>query len=249
MKNQLLNTLEKKWKDKTLGHFYILEGDKEELDVFIDEFLKRILSEGKSPANHPDILFISKDSEKKAYSFESDFSELFIFNKFSPLFLDKKIIILPDAQLLTVDISNKILRTLEDLKEGVFFFLCPSQITLLPTIESRAIRLRIPKSKIDFLDNLYSSSQFKEWLTSNNLPPDLFNNFLGIIPFLEDLKEDNETQVHILNLLLDWESNHLSDYKHKEYFLEEIKRFQISLTFNNLYKERFVSLLSTCQVN
>ena len=249
MKNQLLNTLEKKWKDKTLGHFYILEGEKEELVSFIDEFLKRVLAGGISPVNHPDILFISKEPEKKAYSFESDFSDLFIFNKFSPLFLDKKIIILPDAHLLTVDISNKILRTLEDLKEGVFFFLCPSQITLLPTIESRAIRLRIPKSKMDFLDKLYSSSQFQEWLTSNNLPPNLFKNFSGIIPFLEDLKEDNEAQTHILNLLLDWESNHLSDYKHKESFLEEIKRFQTSLSYNNLFKERFVSLLSSCQVS
>jgi hypothetical protein len=249
MKNQLLNTLEKKWKEKNLGHFYILEGDKEDLGSFIDEFLKRILSGDLTPANHPDILYISKESEKKTYSFESDFSELFIFNKYSPLFLDKKIIILPDAQLLTVDISNKILRTLEDLKEGVFFFLCPPQITLLPTIESRAIRLRIPKSKIEGLNNLYSSSQFQEWLTSNNLPPNLFKNFSGIIPFLEDLKEDVESQTHILNLLLNWESNHLSDYKHKESFLEEIKRFQTSLIYNNLFKERFVSLLSSCQVS
>ncbi len=244
MKNNILISLKKKWKEGTLGHFYILQGEKPETLGLLNDFLEGITS---SPTNHPDILFIKKNPEKKNYSFESDFSELFDFIKYGPLKIPKKIIILTDANLLTVEISNKILRTLEDLKDGVFFFLSPPQISLLPTIESRAITLRVPKTQDKFI-SLYSTSQSSEWLKGHNLPDNLFNNYKGISSFLDELKDNGEGQMKLFNLLLEWESSHLSNYKHKERFLEEINRFHTSLTFNNLFKERFVSLLSTCQV-
>lgn len=247
----------KKWNNKTLGHFYILRGDKKDLATFMEDLFKKILPQGALAKNHPDILFLDKDPDKKAYSWEGDFEELFSFIKFTPLKLSKKIIVLSDAHLLTQDISNKILRTLEELNDAVFFFLTPGQVTLLPTIESRAISLRIPKSDLEISNiELYSMSHFKDWLNKKDLPPklkellpDLMKNFNGLADFLEGLKEDSDTQMQVFHLLLDWESNHLSDYQHKLALLEEVKRFQTSLTYNNLYKERFVSLLSSCQVN
>ena len=259
METDLLSLLIKKWNNKTLGHFYILQGDKKESNSFIESFLKKVLRDGPSVENHPDILFLNKDPDKKTYLWDSGFEELFSFLKFKPLNLFKKIIVLSDAHLLTQDISNKILRTLEDLQDGVFFFLCPNQTSLLPTIESRAITLRIPTSEKELPQkNLYSAGQLNLWLSGHqqNLPPKLIEllsnltqNFNGLQDFLEELKDDSETQMEVFSLLLAWESDHISDYKHKQKFLEEVKRFQTSLTYNNLYKERFVSLLSSCQVN
>lgn len=259
METDLLTLLAKKWENKTLGHFYILRGDEKDASAFMDSFFKKILSKGPSADNHPDILFLNKDPDKKNYSWDNDFSELFPFIKFAPLNLYKKIIVLSDAHLLTQDISNKILRTLEELRDAVFFFKSPNEITLLPTIESRAISLRIPKlSSGDLSNKLYSPSHFKSWLASypEDLPPkliellpSLMESFTGLQNFLEGLKEDIELQMQVFNLLLAWESDYLGDYQHKQNFLDEIRRFQISLTYNNLYKERFVSLLSSCQVN
>lgn len=259
METNLLNLLAKKWDNKTLGHFYILRGDKKDTSAFMDKFFKKILPDGPTGNNHPDILFLNKDPDKKNYSWENDFSELFPFIKFAPLKLYKKIIVLSEAHLLTQDISNKILRTLEELKDAIFFFQSPNEITLLPTIESRAISLRVEKSLSEApLNNLYTPSHFKEWLNSypEDLPPKLIEqlpglmkNFTGLQNFLDGLKEDNDLQMQVFNLLLAFESDCLSNYQHKQEFLEEVKRFQISLTYNNLYKERFISLLSSCQVN
>jgi DNA polymerase III delta prime subunit len=260
METDLLTLLTKKWENKTLGHFYILRGDEKDTTAFMDSFFKKILS-NKDPSadNHPDILFLNKDPGKKQYSWDNDFSELFPFIKFAPLNLYKKIIVLSNAHLLTQDISNKILRTLEELKDAIFFFKSPNEITLLPTIESRAISLRIPKSSSQAPTNpLYSPGHFKSWLAAypEDLPPklkeilpSLMENFTELQNFLEGLKEDSELQMQVFNLLLAWESDHLGSYQHKLEFLEQVKRFQISLTYNNLYKERFVSLLSSCQVN
>lgn len=254
METGLTNLLLKKWDSRSLGHFYILRGDKKDCNAFMEDFLRKVLPEGSEAKNNPDILLINKGPDKKHYSWDNDFDELFSFIKFSSLELPKKIIVLSDAHLLTQDISNKILRTLEELNDAVFFFLTPNQITLLPTIESRAVTLRIPKSdpQISQVD-LYSMGHFKDWLKTQNKVineqlPILMESFSGVQNFLEELKEDSDTQTQVFDLLLEWESNHLSDYKHKLFFLEEVRRFQTSLTYNNLFKERFVSLLSSCQV-
>ncbi len=258
METNLLNLLAKKWHNKTLGHFYILRGDEKDTSAFMDKFFKEILSDGPTGNNHPDILFLNKDPDKKNYSWDNDFSELFPFIKFAPLKLYKKIIVLSEAHLLTQDISNKILRTLEELKDAIFFFQSPNEITLLPTIESRAISLRVEKTLSETpLNHLYTPSHFKDWLDSypGDLSPKLIEqlpglmkNFTGLQNFLEALKEDNDLQMQVFNLLLAFEADCLSNYQHKQDLLEEVKRFQISLTYNNLYKERFVSLLSSCQV-
>lgn len=235
------NTLLRKWQENSLGHFYLIQGDEQDTAKFIDDFLKEITP---SPTHHPDILFIHKNPDKKNYSFESDFSQLFDFIKFSALKLPQKIIILPQAHLLTTDISNKILGTLEELRDGVCFFLCPTQFSLLPTIRSRAITLRVPKSNKDSC-TFHTTDQFRELLKAHGL---YFENFLGLSNFLDSIKEDGELQTEIFNQLLTYESNHLSSFQQKDQFLKEVRRFQTSLTLNNLYKERFVALLSTCQV-
>jgi hypothetical protein len=238
--------LQKKWQDRTIGHFYILQGEEKALRATMENFLKGL---SLNP-HHPDILFLDKDADKKNYTLEGDLRDFFEFLRFSPLELFKKIAIFPDAHLLSAEILNKILRILEDLDETVLFFLNPTQIPFLPTIESRAITFRAGSTNLPGFKKFYQDEEFASWPLLLELPLqtrqsliDLLTNFDNSLPFLEKLGEQRELQQKVFDLLLSWERDHLTTYRQKEKFLNEIKRFQTSLLFNNPYKERFFSLL------
>ena len=84
-----------------------------------------------------------------------------------PYAADYKIYIVPDAQLMTIDAQNKLLKTLEEPPSYVcVFLLSTSTQALLPTIRSRTIPLSMrPVPGDDILQGLQTESEAGEYRT------------------------------------------------------------------------------------
>jgi hypothetical protein len=156
--------LKKKFKQKRLAGFYILKSPFfiDSPDQFLETWITKLLSsfiehhreipEGslseRIKQGHSDILYVRKNEQKAGYIWnkqENDFREFLKFLYFKPLELPHKFIVITQAHLIPKDISNKLLKSLEDIpKQTTLFFLIPGQKTLLPTILSRALEITIP---------------------------------------------------------------------------------------------------------
>lgn len=103
--------------------------------------------------DHPDVLWVSRDL-KKDKEFEAEYKvdstsikALLNFLNYRAYALKKKFIFIEDAHLLSVIVSNKLLKVLEELPEAFcLFLLAPKEESLLPTVESRAIKVLLPHS-------------------------------------------------------------------------------------------------------
>lgn len=175
-KNLLIN----KWKNETLGHFYILraplsdKAPKECLNHWVLDFLKVALERDGlselSQISHPDVHIIEKSSEnpKGQYTWSkehSDFKNFLSFMDYKRVSLKRKIVVITDGHLLTEIICNKILKSLEEAKETSIFLLMPNPKALLETIESRAITINLRSDKapqaIPFFEH---DEAIKDWL-------------------------------------------------------------------------------------
>ncbi|RLA62597.1 MAG: hypothetical protein DRQ88_08200 [Epsilonproteobacteria bacterium] len=260
-----------KWSKNQMGHFFILRGPKDPLSKWAHDLLEEIVAldfdiekaKAKDSLEHglPDILEIKKEKEFYSWSkVQNDFTEFFKFLQYNPIKLKRKIVILHDAHGLTRDICNKILTTLEEAKGTTIFFLNPTEIPMLATIESRAISLR-PIAKTEtrevlLRENINFSSWLKRYLEEKEedyLPPLISKQLIsfmeqkeGVSGVIEALKNDKVSQNNLFTVLLDWEGDHNSSFGHKKRFLEETLRFKESKTYNNPYRERFFGLLTLC---
>lgn len=72
---------------------------------------------------------------------------------------DQKFCIIQNAQRLTVEAQNKLLKTLEEPSIGQYFFLCvPSRFLLLPTILSRCTIIELPQLNKKTIESLIKES-------------------------------------------------------------------------------------------
>ncbi len=265
------NILLEKWSRNQMGHFFILRGPKAPLSQWANDLIEQILvmDLGISPAvtkeylerGHPDILEIKKEKEKYSWSkTQNDFTEFFRFLQYHPIGLKRKLVLLHDANCLTQDICNKILRTLEEVSSTTIFFLNPSETPMLATIESRAITIRPITKVVKEEISLKKVQEFSPWietyLEEDFLSPKVKKQLINFMShqedastLLESLKGDKPLQNNLFELLLAWESNHYSSFAHKKRFLEETLRFKESQIYNNPYKERFFGLLTLCAQN
>lgn len=257
-------TLIDKWSKNQMGHFFILRGPREELSIWAQDLIEQFLAIdlgltqdlAKERLEHgfSDILEIKKEKEKYSWSkTQNDFTEFFKFLQYNPIEMKRKLVLLHDANFLTQDICNKILRTLEEVKSTTIFFLNPSETPMLSTIESRAITLR-PITKTGRQEvRLKERADFATWAKDYELPPKVLGHLIDFIEHKEDasllleaLKGDKESQNNLFELLMAWEGDHDSSFHHKKLFLEEIMRFKESQIYNNPYRERFFGLLTLC---
>lgn len=138
-----------KFQQQELAHFYLVEPSQLDssgaLNLWIEDFLQQ--QSEKSIQNHPDILLINSDPEKRVYKWE-ELSVIFSFLNHRPLEWHQKVIVIPDAHKISDLISNKLLKILEEPPVPcTFFLLNPQKKTLLHTIESRAVKLQLPLEK------------------------------------------------------------------------------------------------------
>lgn len=247
----LLKILNEKWKTKSLGHFYLVESHQDIFDKalavnqFIHAFLTQVLvSAGKNEAvaekilkgkSHPDIFYFGEDQEAP-YKVE-ELEEFFSFNELAPFELKHKFIIFHHAHLLNITIANKLLKILEEPnKNTTIFLLNPRGHELLPTIRSRAIKIKLPWAAQPI-------KLSKDEETVRKILLDLKQQRIGLAEAMESLKNcELDTDEEILRVILQ-EKNETMDFAHHEKLLSEIQWMKKSDSFNNSLQERVFSLL------
>ncbi len=113
--------------------------------------------------NYPDLLIIEPSEQfigiDVVRSLEEELS-------FPPLEGRRRVIIIDEADKMTNEASNALLKTLEEPPEGnVIILVAPEQAMLLPTIVSRTCHLRFQPLSDDVVEKILISRQF---LDSNN---------------------------------------------------------------------------------
>ena len=133
-----------------LAHTYLVENQDMNLCFSFAKFLTEIIIKGKSADEifknklekniHPDIKIYGLEKKIVADDAAEIISELFVM----PYEEDKKVYILLDAENMTVESQNKLLKSLEEPPTSSYFILCAkSEKTLLQTIISRSKKVVI----------------------------------------------------------------------------------------------------------
>lgn len=137
-----------------VSHAYIFEGDigmgKKTLAY---AFARELVCENKSSCgtckhcllsaagNHPDIITVLPAEDKKSISVDS-VRELYSSVMVKPFSADKKVIIIPDCEKMTVQSQNALLKMLEEPPSYIVFVLLTSNSNFfLETVLSRSIKL------------------------------------------------------------------------------------------------------------
>jgi DNA polymerase-3 subunit delta' len=168
--------------------------------------------------DHPDVLWIER-AEENQYKVESPgILALFKFLNYRAFELKKKFIFINDAHLLSTIVSNKLLKIFEELPENFCLFLfAPQDQNLLPTVESRAIKVLLPKdlSAIDYDATLPSYASAQELVASLKKSDDTY---------LEEKRFIEESLIKTLKS---------GNFKECTDTLESLKQYQVSDAFNN----------------
>lgn len=268
----LKKVLFKRYCDKKLAHFYILNAPSniENPHLFLEEWMHGFLSEvlmkergiGQAEVNnifelgHSDILELKKETPQENYLVD-DFSEFLRFQNYYNFELPHRFVVIHNAQNISTAIANKLLKTLEEPQPGTtIFFLNSSNQNFIPTIESRAISLTLTTERVKMVQDteFTSDSEKLNWLTDKMNRME-FNDTLkqNLIDFIQGnggisevtatLQRDKELQKKLIILLMDFERTRKSDLKAKEEMLKELKWFETSQAFNNPAWERFLGPL------
>lgn len=204
-----------KYENKKLAQVYLATySDGQNPDNFFYDYFKSITN----LADHPDILWVTKEEKDNEYKVDSKSISSFLnFLNFKPIELKTKFIIFKDAHLLTTTLSNKFLKILEEMPSYFcLFLLSPQSESLLPTITSRAISLKLPHDNHD----------------ASLLELPAFNSVNELLLKLKG-HEDARTleRIHIESYI----ARKLKNVKFSECddMLEDLKHYDMSDNFNN----------------
>ena len=232
-------TLEEIINNELVSHSYLFVGPggvgKKE---FAKEFAKKLLCEkdttGKEAnqfdtLNHPDYKLIEPDGN---YVKIEQIRELVQKIHEKPIVSNKKVYIINDAEKMTTEASNALLKTLEEPPEYVTLILiCTSESMLLNTIRSRCQKIvfqKLTKEEIEryfgqsFSDkriNIFDGSIKKAILTKDKTEifeglEEIFNGNTSLINFFEKSKSIYNNKEEIYDIL-----------EYIEYiFLEKLKK-------------------------
>ena len=142
-------------KESMLNHAYLLCGqDEVYLNYLAKQFAKQVLCESEGCNNcstclkvekavHSDVLFFPKDSKKGLVV--DDINEIVEKAYIYPLEASKKIFVINNFDLSTVQAQNKLLKTLEEPpKTSMFILTSTNPANILNTIKSRSKSINIP---------------------------------------------------------------------------------------------------------
>ncbi len=203
--------IEHKLKIDTLGHFYHITPSKSSRDTeFLKNWILNILSKAMSDEkksfdtssilNHEDLLII-KSQEQKPYKL-SDFNDFFSFLTYKASRFSRKIIIIEDADKLGTGVSNKLLKSLEEPPVKCTIFLLNEQkVSLLDTVRSRAINIRVPNLDIQ---------------THSTMTLDYVNKIkegLGFDEFVADFKGNKDLENELFTSLMSFSAQNINNAK------------------------------------
>lgn len=222
--------------------------------IFAEEFARMILcmSDNKcncnkcdscikfNSGNHPDFFEINPDGNYLKISQIREFQES-VYQK--PIVSNKKVFIINDADKMTVEAQNSLLKTLEEPPQYVVIILIVANESLmLSTVKSRCV-------KFNFYGIL--KNEMLDYIKSNKLIENPSENILelcgGSIGKLQNIKENIENYSQIENLfcnilskkyksILDITSNSKVLYKDKEN-INEYLEYMIVILYNLIKKE------------
>lgn len=117
---------------------------------------------------HPDFFLLNVEGEQIVVDDISQI-EAWVFNR--PFEANKKIIVIPSAEKMNFVAQNKLLKILEEPPDYLFFFLLtPNSSLLLPTVESRCIKLALDRLP----DNVIAQSLDSKFIDKDKLNIALF---------------------------------------------------------------------------
>ena len=224
------------------------------------EFAKKILCIGNkqndcscksciefSSSNNPDFLLIESDDGKikieQIREMQRKIAE-------KPIISDKKVYIINDADKMTTEAQNCLLKTLEEPPEYITIILiCSNENNLLSTIKSRCTRMYFEPIEIN---------EVKKYIKGINISKDINENILnlsqGIIGKAIKLVENQSLYENIEKLLEDLTKKDLIDiikmseeiYKSKEEIesiLEYMNVVALELSKKNIKYIRFIETI------
>jgi DNA polymerase-3 subunit delta' len=229
LNEQIANILYRKYQDNTLASLYILNYDSQFVDAVIwaDQFQKEL-----TPlADHPDILKVHKDAKSLEYKVDSkEIASFLKFINYKPLHLKKKFIFLFDAHDLSVIVSNKLLKVFEEISsEYCLLLFAPDNAQMLPTVTSRAIKLKIEKP--------FSNEKNEESPNQTFHSPQELTSYLKNASYASCYNDEKKfiehTLTECLNGINSSAQNSPEVYQKLEGLLKRLKDYETQSAFNN----------------
>lgn len=240
--NKIKNELIKAFSTNSIAHSYIFSGQygigKKQIAI---EFAKMILCLNKDNApcgecksclelendNNPDFNIIKPDGKIKIDQIRQMLEK--VYEK--PIISDKKVYIIDDAETMTVEAQNCLLKTLEEPPEYIVIILITSnESNLINTIKSRCLKLTF---------NPLENNEIKQYLEKNsdfqNVSETMLEIFEGSIGKALKVKEKQELYNNIEATLRNFSCESVIDlinnaseiYKGKENINEILEYFNI----------------------
>lgn len=218
-----------------MPHAQIFYGYKtHEINKFVNELSKSLLcsnpddqnfSCGKcqnclwGETNHPDLKIVDTDPENENNSNLINITSVRDAKKFLELTSHqkngKKIVVIFDAERLTVGASNALLKTIEEPPDNCLIFFTVKEIAdLLPTITSRCRLISLSKPSIDEAKNFLIKTDNNDLIDHlelfNNSPIELINekeSISQIHDVVDELKKGEK--IDLININKSWLDNGL----------------------------------------
>lgn len=240
--NKIKNELIKAFRTNSIAHSYIFSGQygigKKQIAI---EFAKMILCLNKDNApcgecksclelendNNPDFNIIKPDGKIKIDQIRQMLEK--VYEK--PIISYKKVYIIDDAETMTVEAQNCLLKTLEEPPEYIVIILITSnESNLINTIKSRCLKLTFNP-----LENSEIKQYLEKYLDFQNVSETMLEIFEGSIGKALKVKEKQELYNNIETTLnnfscesvIDLINNATEIYKGKENINEILEYFNI----------------------
>ena len=240
--NKIKNELIKAFRTNSIAHSYIFSGQygigKKQIAI---EFAKMILCLNKDNApcgecksclelendNNPDFNIIKPDGKIKIDQIRQMLEK--VYEK--PIISDKKVYIIDDAETMTVEAQNCLLKTLEEPPEYIVIILITSnESNLINTIKSRCLKLTFNP-----LENSEIKQYLEKYLDFQNVSETMLEIFEGSIGKALKVKEKQELYNNIETTLNNFRcesvieliNNATEIYKEKENINEILEYFNI----------------------
>lgn len=264
--NSISDKLLSLWANNKLAHFYIIQpspmqqNPREFSREFMNSLLAKIIAEEKKipiadarsklELGISDILQICKEDENENYSVNDEqFSAFFRFQNFRPLELKQRFITIDDAHSITNILSNKLLKTLEEPAPNTTIFLIdPYRKKILPTIESRAIYIRVAtesnpatQQKVEKLSTFLEEQSFKENIVETVRKVEETRS--NIMPLFDALKGKKSLEAEFVDNLTQYVKQRELNHRELQEFFDALKWYQQASTFNNYSPEKLSGLL------
>lgn len=132
------------------------------IDVLIENILTEMFGDGLKikTKTHPDVFYYPQNGKKSVLV--EDVEKIIDESLIKPIEGEKKVFVLKCDELFAAAPQNKLLKTLEEPNKNVFYFLITKNLNLiLPTIQSRSLKIAVPKlTQSDFAKLGMSENEF-----------------------------------------------------------------------------------------